>query len=76
MMPNYENENCEACTFYARHEFQHKCLQGNGSKLKCNDFHPSLECRKVRALEEIAAKLRVTGDGGFLRCDAERERNE
>lgn len=67
-MPNYENETCGSCRYCrekmtdtARHE---TCLHPDTAGCEwpdlsdqCELFTPSLECRKVRALESIDRKF-------------------
>ncbi len=59
-MPNYENETCEGCAHYAILNERVTCTMNDevvcpGYKAtNCEEFTPSLECRKVRALERLA----------------------
>lgn len=65
-MPYYDNETCESCRYYrekmtetARHE---TCLDAEMSREsgwpdlrdQCDRFDPSLQCRRVVALETLA----------------------
>jgi hypothetical protein len=75
-MPNYENETCEGCRFYREElvedTLHEVCLDFEMSREsgwpdmrdRCDRFAPSIECRKVLALEELAACC-VGPRGGF-----------
>jgi hypothetical protein len=78
-MPNYENETCEGCVHYEDDETC-GCVENwvdspnvsgvplrpeaNADSERCENFKPSLECRKVLALEELAACC-IGPRGGF-----------
>jgi hypothetical protein len=66
MMPNYENETCEGCRYYEMvNDLGLGCMDPDtivGKQMvdpgfRCDHFAPSLECRKVRALESIDRKF-------------------
>lgn len=61
----YENETCEGCVMFRG---KGRACAGNPVmpagpdrifrySAICDDFAPSVECRKVRALEEVAGSL-------------------
>jgi hypothetical protein len=67
-MPNYENETCLSCHFFRTEDRDifacaNKTIVDEDLKgWPCNDdycdqFTPSLECRKVRALEKLATSM-------------------
>jgi hypothetical protein len=66
-MPNYENETCEGCVMLfndIEREGEWQCHHPNGGysvspfpSEHCDGFTPSLECRKVRALEKLATSM-------------------
>ncbi len=60
---SFENETCEGCTAHTPEDSRHwRCWRtGRESDwLPCEHFQPSLECRKVRALEKIGAMIGAT----------------
>ncbi len=68
MSYDYENETCEGCVMMSdANEGEWDCCHPTGSGRycvsphasddQCDGFAPSLQCRQVRALERIAAKI-------------------
>jgi hypothetical protein len=72
---DYENETCEGCIHLINgdgrsdcHASDHPDYEGEVDRgLRCDNFAPSLECRKVLALEKLAKC--VTDDGLFNTCE-------
>jgi hypothetical protein len=83
MMPNYENETCEGCVWFMKRRntsSDDECQLNEGKPLKthlmygndhCPEFTPSLECRKVRALEHIAKSFQDGPKGAWLEVSTE-----
>lgn len=53
-MPNYENETCASCLRWLETNCPKNDDDVNDSDPICPDFAPSIECRKVVALEALA----------------------
>ncbi len=71
-MPSYEKEHCDSCRYYLDVDFcaNTKVDRDEWPDLAdcCELFGPSLECRKVLALEKLAdltGCLRDDGRGGY-----------
>ena len=75
-MPNYENETCLSCHFFydlgsdEEDWCRHKTIIAEMARHwpalddHCDFFVPSLECRKVRALERLAGCVKTLSVSG------------
>jgi len=73
-MPKYESETCEGCKFYESvADLGMGCMdperlsdiQMVHSAYRCEHFTPSLECRKVLALETITTYVEYAHTEGW-----------